>query len=449
MEKYSQIRDKLLLQIEDDEWVHPRCPHGPTVLFYRQSQKPNDGYYACSAHRNSKLCNFHMEFNKWQRNKLQRLLENVRDYPQSTRNDDDSDPTNNMEALSQDEVHAQYFFDPSALEFLAIQCRLLGIHKVVCMGAPRLHFYLRRTTKMKSFLLDFDERFVVYLSSKEFCQYNMCNNHFFYNPEPFEQFLKCNSDERVMIVTDPPFGCRTELIANTLRSLTRLHNRINNLPATPLPIFWVYPYYMANYIVDDMPEMQICDYKLNYTNHSRYTNVGESRRCHGSPVRVFTNVPLELLQLPPGEGYKYCRKCERFTAVENVHCDRCGDCCSRNGQSYRHCQLCDLCVKPNYVHCPNCRRCCQRENHNCALYQSKQRCWICGQRGHIENNCGILKCRNRKGTQKLGCLLCGKEQHTERRCPMRSNYLKETQFMGQTTIVARKGVKQRKRKLLK
>lgn len=60
------------------------------------------------------------------------------------------------------------------------------------MGAPRLHFYLRRIQKMQSFLLDFDERFSKYLSPQEFCLYNMCNNHFFYNRQPFEMFLKCN-----------------------------------------------------------------------------------------------------------------------------------------------------------------------------------------------------------------------------------------------------------------
>lgn len=57
------------------------------------------------------------------------------------------------------------------------------------MGAPRLHFHLRH--KLQSFLLDLDERFAGYLGPEEFCLYNMCNNHFFYNRKPFEQFLEC------------------------------------------------------------------------------------------------------------------------------------------------------------------------------------------------------------------------------------------------------------------
>lgn len=246
----------------------------------------------------------------------------------------------------------------------------------------------------------------------------------------------------MLIVTDPPFGCRTELIAHTLRSLTHLHNRLNRLPVpTPLPIFWIYPYYMANYIRLDMPELQMSDYKLNYTNHSRYTNVGVACRSYGSPVRLFTNVPLGLLQLPAEEGYMYCTKCKRYTAEENAHCERCSDCSSQNGQTYRHCSMCDLCVKPNYVHCLQCRRCSQREGHSCELYQSKQRCWICGQRGHIETSCQLwlrLKKGSKRKKRNFACLICSREDHCERNCKLRGKYLKESQFMGETTIALRR-----------
>ncbi|KAH8413686.1 hypothetical protein KR222_003934, partial [Zaprionus bogoriensis] len=437
----ENIKEKLLLQLEDEDSVergrHPRCPHGPTVLFYRASQTPSDGFYACAAHRNPTLCNFRMERRDWQADDATRCSA-VRDYPKATRQSA-ADPTKQLEPLSQDEVHAQYFFDEQALSFLAAQIRSLQIDKVVCMGAPRLHFHLQRMPGVSSFLLDFDERFSSFLSAQQFCLYNMCNNFYFYSRAPFEQFLKCSSNERLLIVTDPPFGCRTELIAHTLRSLMRLHNRLNRLPVTPLPIFWVYPYYMANYIRQDMPELQMCDYKLNYSNHSRYTNVGASRRSYGSPVRLFTNVPLELLQLPPSEGYKYCGKCNRHTALENLHCERCGSCSSQNGQTYRHCRSCDLCVKPNYVHCANCRRCSQREGHSCALYQSKQRCWLCGQLGHIETSCKLLrqlKPAHRKA-KDAACLICAGEDHRERECKLRGRYFKETQFMGETTIALR------------
>ncbi|KAH8401910.1 hypothetical protein KR009_008661 [Drosophila setifemur] len=427
--------EKLLLQMEDDDAEaseqHPRCLHGPTVLFYRQSQLPGQGYYACSAHRDSKLCNFHLPADQWTGHSS-RIEPTRREYPKArTALDPDlPDPTMNIVALAQDKVNAQYFFDEAALQFLADQCQRLEITKVICVGAPRLHFHLR--SKLPSFLLDLDERFAQYLSPEEFCQYNMCNNNFFYKQQPFEEFLRGTFLDKLLIVTDPPFGCRTELISHSLRSLRRLHNRINQLPSTPLSIFWIYPYYSANHIKQEMPEMEMCDYRINYTNHLRYTNVGKQSRFCGSPVRLFTNVPLGLLYLRPDAGYKYCQKCESYSAKENIHCDRCGKCPSVNGQTYRHCNLCDMCVKPNYVHCPDCRRCTQREGHNCTFYQSKQRCWLCGQKGHIESSCSHLKRGKRSHTK--GCLLCGKQNHRERRCSQRSKYFRDVEFMGQTTI---------------
>ncbi|KAH8254707.1 hypothetical protein KR032_011779 [Drosophila birchii] len=428
--------DKLLIQAEEDDAEageqHPRCEHGPTVLFHRQSQLPGQGYYACSAHRDSKLCSFHLPAEEWSGQSSGTELAE-RDYPSLAGKEVDPalpDPTVGLTALSQDKVNAQYFFDEAALNFLAEQCRVLGVTKVVCMGAPRLHFHLRH--KLKSFLLDLDERFAGYLGPEEFCLYNMCNNHFFYNRKPFEKFLNCSNSDHVLIVTDPPFGCRTELISHTLRSLRRLHNRINQLPSMPLSIFWIYPYYSANHIKQEMPEMEMCDYRINYTNHLRYTNVGRQSRFCGSPVRMFTNVPLRLLRLPLEEGYKYCRDCDCYTAKENLHCSRCGTCPSANGQTYRHCDHCDTCVKPNYVHCSSCRRCTQREGHTCAFYQSKQHCWLCGDKGHIETNC--LKFKNSKLKHTKGCLICGKRNHRERRCNHRRKYFREHHFMGETTI---------------
>ncbi|KAH8337778.1 hypothetical protein KR067_002771, partial [Drosophila pandora] len=427
--------DKLVLIVEEDDAEpaeqHPRCQHGPTVLFYRQSQLPSQGYFSCSAHRDSKLCSFHLPADQWKGyNSID--LPSVKGYPEYIRPRDPNsleDPTKNITALSQDKVNAQYFFDEAALDFLVEQCKNLGITKVVCMGAPRLHFRLRR--ELSSFLLDLDERFAEHLSAAEFCLYNMCNNHFFYNRKPFEEFLVCSNSENLLIVTDPPFGCRTELISHTLRSLRRLHNKINRMPLTPLPIFWIYPYYSANHIKQEMPEMDMCEYRINYTNHLRYTNVGKQSRFCGSPVRLFSNVPMNLLRLPLKEGYKYCEKCDCYTAWENLHCDPCGKCPSINGQTYRHCNFCDTCVKPNYVHCPNCRRCTQREGHECSFYQSKQQCWLCGQRGHIETSCPYLKLRKIKSS-KHGCLLCGKSNHKERTCNLRRKYFKDLEFMGKT-----------------
>jgi len=124
--------DKLLLEVEDNdadpEEQHPRCEHGPTVLFYRQSQLPEQGFYACSAHRDSKLCNFHLPADQW-RGHTSRTPLHMRIYPSSpskSRNPSIPDPTLSLTALSEDKVNAQYFFDEAALNFLANQCKNIG-----------------------------------------------------------------------------------------------------------------------------------------------------------------------------------------------------------------------------------------------------------------------------------------------------------------------------------
>lgn len=193
-----------------------------------------------------------------------------------------------------------------------------------------------------------------------------------------------------------------------------------------------------------MPALQMSDYKINYTNHSSYTDIGNKSRKLGSPVRIFTNVPLQLLKLPIQEQYKYCSKCEKYTALENRHCPKCNFCPSINGATYKHCDLCGICVKPYYVHCNNCRRCTQLEGHNCLDYQNKQKCWICRKVGHTENNCSYwqrkTQCSNifpRKSIKKemeIVCLLCKVKGHNEMLCDKRDKFLKEFTFMSETQL---------------
>lgn len=131
-EMNENIKEKLLLQVEDEEASecdrHPRCAHGPTVLFYRESQMPSEGFYACSAYRNPKHCNFQMDQSKWKANDL-KPFPKAREYPKVTK-ENGLDPTKHLQPLSQDDVHAQYFFDDKALKFLAEQIRILDIRSV-------------------------------------------------------------------------------------------------------------------------------------------------------------------------------------------------------------------------------------------------------------------------------------------------------------------------------
>lgn len=54
--------DKLLIQCEERESgkLHPHCPHGPTLYFYRGYTCDAQGFYACAAARDKRFCNFHL-----------------------------------------------------------------------------------------------------------------------------------------------------------------------------------------------------------------------------------------------------------------------------------------------------------------------------------------------------------------------------------------------------
>lgn len=318
--------------------------------------------------------------------------------------------------------------------------------KIVCIGTPRLHEYLKcrsESLKIKSVLLDFDRRIDAFYDSSEFWQYNMFNHHFFAGPEAkvkFSDFLKEGPNEKCCLVTDPPFGCRTEPLAHTIRTISIEYKRTNNL-LDMLPVLWIFPYFMENYIQFEMPEMEMLDYKINYTNHDTYHD-GQKGRKQGSPVRIFTNIPLTLVKLPANEGYRYCPKCKRSVHIANVHCRICKRCPSKNGSTYVHCALCDNCVKPTYKHCTNCIRCTQVEGHQCDEFQMNLTCDICFGKGHNELNClkwtamagrnlnNLIKLKKKaENKRKRLCLICLNVGHREKKCTRRRELLKEEYFL--------------------
>lgn len=320
---------------------------------------------------------------------------------------------------------------------------------MICIGAPRLHEYLqfnKPKLHIESILLDLDTRFYSFFNRNgkcDFYHYNMFNNYFFAGDEAekkFKQFLRNKSNEKCCIFTDPPFGCRTEPLVFTLQTLRQTYNQLNQLHDI-LPIFWIFPYFMETYITSLMPEMEMLDYKVDYTNHETYHS-GQDGRKQGSPVRIFTNVPSHLIQLPATEHYRMCNKCKKWVSHENQHCDQCKKCPSKNGDTYKHCNLCGICVKPSYKHCSNCWRCTQIENHDCNKYQLQLKCMICLQKGHNEFNCDRWFALCRKNTKEMirlkakaiktgrrVCLLCFKSSHNEQSCLKRKQLLKETAFL--------------------
>lgn len=323
--------------------------------------------------------------------------------------------------------------------------------KVICIGAPRLHEYLKfhyANLAIESILLDLDKRFYTFFNQNDtmdYFHYNMFNNYFFAGSSAqraFGKFLKKkNHNDRYCIFTDPPFGCRTEPLVYTLKALNQQYRNINKSHDI-LSIFWIFPYFMEMYIKQLMPEMTMLDYKVDYTNHETYHS-GKNGRKQGSPVRLFTNVPEHAIELPTIERYQFCKKCNRWVSHENQHCNQCKNCPSKNGSTYKHCNLCAICVKPTYIHCNNCWRCTQTENHDCIIYQSKLKCPICFMKGHNELNCHrwfSLCGKNQKDIAKLKlksiktgrriCFICFKERHNEQSCTKRQSLLREMSFFG-------------------
>lgn len=176
-----------------------------------------------------------------------------------------------------------------------------------------------------------------------------------------------------------------------------------------------------------MPQMKVMDYQVCYTNHKTYKEDG---RKDGSPVRIFTNVPLSSISYPQSEKrYKFCPDCQLFSSKSNPHCKICRKCPSKSGATYKHCSDCQKCIKPTYQHCKNCTRCVQKV-HNCIDFQKNQECQLCLIKGHVEVRC--KKFRHLLKLKKKGaCRLCGLTKgHVIKDCPMRERLLGEQYFMG-------------------
>lgn len=436
--------------------LNPCCRHGPTILF---SQKNGKKYFSCAALRSHEC--FYLEYEKYDQEKsghsTQRKetktirssvsYDDVLKIPTEKRiycktcevldKENSSHETHSLfkrisdellkepslflPQLDNDQFNAQYFFDNKTLEFICNILEKLEIFKIVCLGTPRLHDYIKsKSTRLKSILMDIDSRFEAFNNPGDFIQYNMFNNYYFKADDKkfLMEFLKDDHQSRSQhcLFCDPPFAARTELLTTTFRTVSKLFNRVNSHYKL-LPIFLVFPYFNEHHVRREMPEMEMADFQVSYMNHKTYREDYKGRKM-GSPVRLFTNIDLSLIQYPQSlsNDYRYCSSCRRFVSVSNLHCKVCKTCPSKNGATYRHCPQCVICVKPNYVHCSICNRCVPKMNHDCEIYQTHQECWLCNERGHVEKYCQYSrKLKRRKdGT----CIVCkGKKSHNLKNCP--------------------------------
>ncbi|KAK7910214.1 hypothetical protein WMY93_014898 [Mugilogobius chulae] len=186
MENCESLGIELVLHEKDRP--APCCPHGPTLLFEKICEEGAKGrrFYACSACRDRKDCNFF----QWEDEKvsearrLAREEENKSKMPPFTHKQycarlkkfaDHSShrlaevtsaqlkrPSVLLRPLENKKSNAQYLFADRSANFLLDTLVKLGFNKVLCVGTPRLHELIKLRTlekkdePIKSLLLDID-----------------------------------------------------------------------------------------------------------------------------------------------------------------------------------------------------------------------------------------------------------------------------------------------------
>ncbi|XP_056658458.1 rRNA N6-adenosine-methyltransferase ZCCHC4 isoform X4 [Monodelphis domestica] len=360
-----------VLVSQDTSPSPPQCPHGPTLLFVKVSQGKEEArrFYACSACRDRKDCNFF----QWEDEKLSEArlaarethnrrcqpplshMQYVKRYwkfielPLSQRKfcqtcqqlllpDDGGKhfdhqvlcdisiaqlrrPSQLLYPLENKKTNAQYLFTNRSCQFLLDLICTLGFRKVLCVGTPRLHELIRlkasgdKESDVKSLLLDIDFRYSQFYMEDNFCHYNMFNHHFFNGKAAFEtcrKFLQEDKDVGLILVADPPFGGLVEPLAVTFRKFMDMWRETqspdNN--SKELPLFWIFPYFFESRILQFFPSFSMLDYQVDYDNHTLYKHGKTGRKQ--SPVRIFTNIPPNKIILPIEEGY-------RNNKVEDFH----------------------------------------------------------------------------------------------------------------------------------
>ncbi|XP_030419681.1 rRNA N6-adenosine-methyltransferase ZCCHC4 isoform X2 [Gopherus evgoodei] len=339
----------------------PCCPHGPTLLFVKISQGKEDGrrFYACSACRDRKECNFF----QWENEKV-----------------------------SEARLSAREEVNRSCQPSLSHRQNMERLHELIQLKVSR-----EQESSVKSLLLDIDFRYSQFYTEEDFCHYNMFNHYFFGGEAAHEicrKFLHQEKGEGVILVTDPPFGGLVEPLAFSFKKLiaTWRETQEEDHSSKELPIFWIFPYFFESRILEFFPSFSMMDYQVDYDNHALYKHGKTGRKQ--SPVRIFTNISPSMIVLPVEEGYRFCFVCQRYVSSGNQHCEICNSCTSKDGRRWNHCFICKKCVKPSWIHCNTCNRCALR-GHACE--SAKAGCFICGGAGHKRSTCPNLSVTDRAG----------------------------------------------------
>ncbi|XP_030630024.1 rRNA N(6)-adenosine-methyltransferase ZCCHC4 [Chanos chanos] len=422
----------------------PSCPHGPTLLFEKVSKGEGKGrrFYACSACRDRKDCNFfqweeekvsearllareeqnrlkrppftHQQYcsrfrefvslpmdgrkfcqdcqmlllpEEWSEHSTHTALSSPITVAQLRR------PSLLLCPLENKKSNAQYLFADRSCHFLLDMLSGLGFRKVLCVGTPRLHELIKlrnsegKHEPVKSLLLDIDFRYSQFYGQDEFCHYNMFNHHFFNEEEAikvFRDFLSKEEGAKVVMVSDPPFGGLVKPLSHTFSTISETWRSLQSPDCTvsEMPMVWIFPYFFEPRILECFPSFSMLDYQVDYDNHPLYKHGKTGRKQ--SPVRLFTNLCPRDIVLPEEEGYRFCSICERYVSADNKHCPECNVCPSKDGRQWKHCVQCGKCVKPSWHHCSSCGHC-ALPDHPCGRCQTG--CFCCGSQDHKLRAC--------------------------------------------------------------
>ncbi|XP_026370322.1 rRNA N6-adenosine-methyltransferase ZCCHC4 isoform X2 [Ursus arctos] len=379
----------------------PLCPHGPTLLFVKVNQGKEEArrFYACSACRDRKECNFfqwedeklsgarlaareahnrkcqpplsrtqcverYLKFielplsqrkfcqrcqrlllpNDWEKHQEHRVVGDI-SIAQLKR------PSQLLYPLENKKTNAQYLFADRSCQFLVDLLSTLGFTRVLCVGTPRLHELIRlkssgeKKSNIKSLLLDIDFRYSQFYMEDSFCHYNMFNHHFFDGKAALEvcrTFLQEDKGEGVIMVTDPPFGGLVEPLAVTFKKLIAMWKEGQSQAVTK-----------------------------NYP-------------CSGFSLIFLNPESVSFFQASACWITRFCASCQRYVSLENQHCEHCNSCTSKDGRKWNHCFLCKKCVKPSWIHCSICSHC-ALPDHSCG--GPRDGCFICGQLDHKRSTC--------------------------------------------------------------
>ncbi|KAI6650630.1 Zinc finger CCHC domain-containing protein 4 [Oopsacas minuta] len=417
-----------------DDVITPYCAHGPTILFRRYlKDRPSRKFFACAVHRTKKGCPFFQwvdssidkkrqaanlktfERNK-RKNKWKRLRNRLKSFINYTSDECRrvcltcetlllSDETNEhkthtiQQCISVQQLlqpsriflpdrertsFAQEYFTSSTLQVINDNISELGVKRVICIGTPTLHESILSDSSRDvcTFLLDLDPKYGQFFNPNLYQRFNLFNTHFYSSngAVKLQNFISSTELSLVLVVLDIPFGAKVDVIYSSLQRLWKLVGWNESVLTGGVPTLWIFPYFNGTEIIQKT-NFCMLQYRVKY--EYKYA------KCkRGSPVRIFTNIPIQQFKLPTRSNeYKFCEDCNMFVFTNASHCSKCNSCESADGCSNHHCDTCGKCVKESFKHCLRCRVC-HPVNVAClAPEDTRSKCHICKDYSHKRRQC--------------------------------------------------------------